>query len=187
MNNRSRNIIHNDGVLTELGDRVYWDKINEHTYKDLYKDSLECEHCKEKEIDIDLRKVPDNSSDIGEHMCGDLDQHKWVVLRGLKMKQETYDVINEVSKKDKVNDVTWHSIDTTESHHKMKYKTSATSTIAWKQDTLLLDFLSNIQRQILDTIFSDQQYIISKFNLLKNTDDITHYQMPHRYYQPRKG
>ena len=99
MNNRNRNISHNDGVLAELGDRVYQDKINEHICKDFYKDNLECEHCKEKEIVIDLRKVPDKSSNTGEHICGDLDKLGWVVLRGLKMTDSTYDVINEVSKK----------------------------------------------------------------------------------------
>ena len=95
------------------------------------------------------------------------------------MKQPTYDAINEVSKKGEGNDGTWHSIETAESHHNMKYKTSATATIAWKQGTLLLDFLSDIQRQILDKIFPDQTYIIREYNLLKNTGEITHDQIPH--------
>ena len=56
-----------------------------------------------------------------------------------------------------------------------------------KQDTFLLDFLSNIQRLILDKIFHDQQYIIGKYNLLKNTGEIKHDQMHHRDYQPRQG
>ena len=103
------------------------------------------------------------------------------------MKQETYDAINEVSNKFKGSDGTWHSIETAESHHKMKYKNSATATIAQKQDTLLLEFLSEIQRLMLDNIFPDQTYIIGKYNLLKNTGEIAHDQMPHRYCQPRKG
>ena len=69
----------------------------------------------------------------------------------------------------------------------MKYKNSGTATIAWKQDTLLLDFLSEIRIKILDKIFPDQKYIIGKYNLLKNTGEITHDNMPHRDYQPRKG
>ena len=62
---------------------------------------------------------------------------------------------------------------TAESHHNMKYKNSAIATIGWKQDTLLLDFLSEIQRTILDEIFPDQKYIIGKHILLKNTGEIT--------------
>ena len=39
MNNRNRKISENDSVLTELGDRVYREKINDYTYKDFYKDN----------------------------------------------------------------------------------------------------------------------------------------------------
>ena len=107
-------------------------KVNEHTCKQFYKDNPECEHCKEKKIVIDLREVPDNSHNTGEHICGDLDKIGWVVLRGLIMKQPTYDAINEVSKKGKGNDGIWYSIETSESHRKMKYKTSVTVTSVWK-------------------------------------------------------
>ena len=68
----------------------------------------------------------------------------------------------------------------------MEYKNSTTATISWKQDTILLDFLSEIQRKILDKIFPDQEYIIGTYNLLKNTGEIMHDQMPHRDYRPRK-
>ena len=60
------------------------------------------------------------------------------------MKPHIYDAINEFSKKVKVNDGTWTYILTTESHRKMKYKNSTTVTIVWKQNTLLLYFLSEI-------------------------------------------
>ena len=46
------------------------------------------------------------------------------------MKQHTYDAINKVSKKGKGNDGTWTSIETAESHRKIKYKNSITATIA---------------------------------------------------------
>ena len=46
------------------------------------------------------------------------------------MKQETYDAVNEVSKKSKGNDGTWYSIETAESHRKVKYNNSTTATIA---------------------------------------------------------
>ena len=58
MNNRNRNISHNDGVLRDLCGRVYRDKINGHTCKNLYKDNPKYEHCKENEIIVDLRKIP---------------------------------------------------------------------------------------------------------------------------------
>ena len=64
----------------------------------------------------------------------------------------------------------------------MKYMTSIAATTAWKQDTLLLDFLSESQRLILDKISPDRTYIIGNYNLLKNTGEITHDQMPHRDY-----
>ena len=69
----------------------------------------------------------------------------------------------------------------------MKYKNNTRATIAWKQDTLLLDFLSEIKRKILDKIFPDQKYIIDNYNLLKNPGEIMHDQMAHQDYQPRKG
>ena len=94
------------------------------------------------------------------------------------MKQETYDSINKVSK---------NGIGTVESHHKMKYKTSETETVACKKYTRLLDFPSDIQKQILNKIFYDQKYIIGKYNLLNNIGEVTHDQMPHRDYQQRKG
>ena len=103
------------------------------------------------------------------------------------MIQETYDAINEVSRRVKGNDGTWTSIETAESHRKMKYNNSETATIAWKQDTLVLDFISEIKRKILDNIFHDQKYIIGKYNLLNNTGEIMYNQMPHRNYQPCKG
>ena len=86
--------------------------------------------------------------------------------------QETYDATNEVSKTVKVNDGTWIYIETAEPHCKMKYKNSTISTITWKQDTLLLDFLFEIKRKNLDKIFPDQKYIIVYYNLLKNTGEV---------------
>ena len=76
--------------------------------------------------------MPDKSCSTGEHICGNLDNHRWIVLRGLKMRQETYNTINEVSKKGKGNDGTWTSIETVESHIKMRYNNSTTPTIARK-------------------------------------------------------
>ena len=84
-------------------------------------------------------------SSIGEYICGDLDKLGWVVLRGLSMRQETYDAINQVSNKGKGNNVTWTSIETAEYNRKMIYKTSTTATIAWKKDTLLLYLPSDIK------------------------------------------
>ena len=49
------------------------------------------------------------------------------------MKQYIYDEINEDSKKGKGNDDTLTSIETAESHRKMKYKNSTIVTIAWKK------------------------------------------------------
>ena len=69
----------------------------------------------------------------------------------------------------------------------MKYNTGTTATIMFKQDTFLLDFLSEIKRKILDEIFPDQKYIIGNYSLFKNTSEITHDQMPRRNYHPRKG
>ena len=62
------------------------------------------------------------------------------------MRGTTYDVVSEVSKKNQRNDGTQTPIETAESHRKMKYKTSTASTIAWKQDTLLLGFLIEIKK-----------------------------------------
>ena len=142
-----------------------------------------------KEIVIDLREVPDNSHNTDEHICGDFDNLGWVVLRGLRMKHPTYDAINEVSKKGKCKgkDSTWHSMDPTESHRKMKYKTSVIATSAWKQDTLLFDFFIETKRKILDKTFPGQKYIIGRYSILKNTGEIMHDQMLRRDYQPRKG
>ena len=98
------------------------------------------------------------------------------------MKHPTYDIINEVSKKGKGNDDTWHSIETAESHRKMEYNTSATATSACKNDTLLLDFLYEIKRKILDKIFPVQTYVHGRYNILKNTYEITYDQMLHRDY-----
>ena len=67
-------------------------------------------------------------------------------------------------------------------HRRMKYKTSTTATMSWKQDNILLDFLSEIKRKILDKICPDQKCIIGRYNLLKNTGEIIHDQMPYRDY-----
>ena len=48
-------------------------------------------------------------------------------------------------KKGKGNDGTWHSIETAESHRKLNYNNSTTTTIKWEKDTLLFDFLFEIK------------------------------------------
>ena len=63
------------------------------------------------------------------------------------MKQPIYDAVDKVSKKGKDNYGILTSTETANSHRKIRYNNSTTSTIAWKQDTLLLYFASEIQKK----------------------------------------
>ena len=52
----------NDGIAREVGERFYWQEINEYACKQLYgTNNLTCEHCKREAFSIELRGVNENS------------------------------------------------------------------------------------------------------------------------------
>ena len=104
--NRNLNAGSMDGVARELGDAVYRKDIHRHICQDLHSNNPRCQHCRIKEIVIDLRQVPSNSYFPGDQILEDLATLRWVVLRGVRIDDITYRAIDDVYKLNKKTDDT---------------------------------------------------------------------------------
>ena len=86
-----------DGATHEIGDQVYRDNNTNKIYKDFYKDNPEYSNCRKVEEIIDLREISPTSYVLGYRIIGCLDELGWVVIRGIQIEEETYEVINVIS------------------------------------------------------------------------------------------
>ena len=183
-----------DGVAREVGDQVYRKDINDKICKDMYKENSKCPHCRRWEEVIDLREIPPSSYSNGERIVGCLETYGWVVVRGVRVKQETYDAIDFISqlgaKGRRTKKGTWTSIEDRGNNRKMKYHYTSNPRADWEADELCGNFLKDVENKVLgnvwkDTPLKDEQYILGKFNLIKNDGFIGLDQQAHTDYAPR--
>ena len=112
-----------------------------------------------------------------------LDDYGWVVVRGLRVTPEVNEAINTVAKS---KASAWHSIEGGGNKRKMRYDHSqrVMRDRHWK-GTACSQFLSDVQREILDKIFTVNRYTIGGYNLLKNDGHIPYDQQAHTDYADR--
>ena len=99
-----------DGVARETGEQVYRGNIHHHTCGDIYNDYPTCVHCKRRETVVDLRGVPPTSFVPGERIIGDLEELGWMVVRGVRINDDTYESINNVSQLGRGHGRSWFNI-----------------------------------------------------------------------------
>ena len=176
-----------DGVAQETGEQIYRDGITYHTCGDIYEEHPTCVHCKRRETVVDLRGIPPTSYSPGERIIGDLEELGWIVVRGVRIDDDTYESINNVSQSGRREDGTWFPVQSDGQARKMKYKHTASPHTRWSADVHLRTFTEQLTTSVINKINPNEQYQIGKLNLLKNTNHIYHDQMPHKDYLPRKN
>ena len=190
-NRRNRNKGSMDGVARELGENLYRDGITDKICQDLYKDYPQCLDCLNLEGGvIDLSDVPSSSYNPGDIIIGDLEQLGWVVVRGVRVTEQTYAAIDKVSKVGATKDGSWTSIEDHGGNRQMKY--SHTQKVNrdkhWKQKECN-QFLVDVKEKILDRVLIVQEgaieYDVGSYNLLKNKGYIGCDQQAHTDYPPR--
>ena len=190
-NARNRTKGSTDGVAREYGDQVYRDDITNKICKDFYEEDPDCGNCsKEAEI-LDLRGVLPHSFAPGDRIIGCLKELGWVVIRGIRVQEKTYEAINTIADSgyngNATNKPYWTSIEDRNSKRVMKYKHNSTPHVMWSTDKRCSDLLGEIKTELLDKHLEGANYIIGKFNLLKNNGDVPTDQQAHTDYQPRQA
>ena len=101
-NTRNRNVGSMDGIGRGDGSHIYRGNKTERTCEYMYEDNLECDHCQHtlgNNLDeIDLSEVPENSYSPGDKIIGCLEELGWVVVRGVRVSQDTNEEIIKLSK-----------------------------------------------------------------------------------------
>ena len=133
----------------EYGESVYRNDIHCHTCQDLYNSTPRCPDCQKPETEIDLRGIPFNSYNPGDVIFGDMKELGWVVVKGLRIDDGTYTKINDIARKGRGHDGTWHSIEDRGNNRQMKYKhTSKNGQSDWEKQPMLKQFLSGIKEKV---------------------------------------
>jgi hypothetical protein len=199
-NTRNRNVGSMDGIGREDGSNIYRGNRRERTCEYMYDSNSQCSHCQHDITDvldeIDLSEVPENSYNPGDNIIGCLVELGWVVVRGVRVSQDTNDDIVKLSKigQNSQGD-NWHSIENGGSNRKIKYKHTdkLKRDRHWKKPKCA-HFLTDIQKQIIDKVFLQKDdkgdaltpYQIGGYNLLKNAGKIENDQEVHTDYADRK-
>ena len=74
-----------DGVVREVGDKVYRDNITNKICNEFYRENSECSYCCIVEENIDLRDMTPTSYVPGDRITGSLDKLGCVVIRGIRI------------------------------------------------------------------------------------------------------
>ena len=140
-----------------------------------------CGHCgPDIEFVLDLSTVTDDQYRSGEIIAGDLDMYGWVVVRGAIIDNDTKQEINAIAERGE-----WHCIESGQSKRKMKYNINSKPPIKQWGTKKMTQFKDDIKKLNLDVVFKNENYVIGKFNLLKNDGYIPYGQDPH-YDYPRR-
>lgn len=189
-NRRNRTKGSTDGVSREQGDKVYREDITNVICNQFYEENPRCDYCS-KEIEIlDLSGVSRHSYNPGDRIIGCLEELGWVVIRGIRVQDDTYESIDTIANSGYHGRVTktpyWTSIEERNNKRVMKYKHSSTPHVNWEKDAHCSNFLGDIKTKLLDNILKGGNYIIGKFNLLKNNGVVPTDQQAHTDYPPRQ-
>ena len=188
-----------DGVAREIGEQVYRSDITNLICKDLYKDKKECLQCRSWEQIIDLREIPKTSYQPGQRIIGCLETLGWIVVRGVPVTEETYRKINIIAEAGTggrpARTPKWYSIEDRNNNRVMKYRHDSKPHANWNKDDSCKQFLNHLQTKVLDKVFKkpefvydipeDSQYILGKYNLLKNNGNVSMDQQAHTDYPNR--
>ena len=175
-NARNRTKGSTDGVAREQGDQVYREDMTNVICNQFYEDNPSCVHCS-KEIEIlDLSGVSSNSYNPGDRIIGCLEEYGWVVIRGIRVKDDTYKSIDTIANSGfngRVNNKPyWTSIEERNNKRVMKYKHNSTPHVNWEKNVHCSKFLGEIKTNLLDNILKGGNYIIGKLNLIKKTTEL---------------
>jgi hypothetical protein len=188
-NVRNRTKGSTDGVAREQGDKVYRENITNKVCEEFHAEDPVCfKCCKEEEI-LDLSGVSPNSYASGERRLGCLEELGWVVIRGIRIGEKTYEAIDYIAQLGhngrQCIKPFWASIEDKNSKRVMKYKSTCTPHVNWSNDGVCSDFLGKIKTKLLDTNLPGANYTIGKFNLIKNNGVVPTDQQAHTDYPPR--
>ena len=127
----------------------------------------------------------------GERIIGCLEELGWVVIRGIRVKETTYEAINAIADAGYNGRATkvpyWTSIEERNNKRVMKYKHNSNPHVNWSEDYRCSNFLEQIKTKLLDHNLKGANYIVGKFNLIKNNGDVPTDQQAHTDYQPRQA
>ena len=96
-NSRNRTKGITDGVAREKGNQVYRDDITDKVCEDFYEQDPACIMCSTEAEIIDLSGISPMSFAPGERIIGFLEKLGWVVIRGIRVGETTYEVINAIT------------------------------------------------------------------------------------------
>ena len=181
---RNRTTGTTDGVARETGEQVYREGIHYHTCPDIHEEQPTCVHCNRRETVVDLRGISPQSYIPGKRIIGDLKELGWMVVRGVRLDEPTYESIKGVSYIGRGWHGTWHPVQSDGSKRVMRYKHTTSPPTQWSSG-LLNRFTEELTTSVIIKINPNQKYRIGKFNLLKNDGYIHHDQQPHNDYPSR--
>lgn len=180
-----------DGVAREIVDQVYRYNITHKICKYFYNNDPECLSCCMVEETIDLRTISPMSYSSGDRIIGCLEKLGRVVIRGIRIQNATYEASKTIADSENNGRLTQKpyltSIEDVNSNRVMKYKHSSIPHTNWSQEGHCCKFLKEIKTHVLDRILNGDNYIVGKFNLIKNNGDVPLDQQAHTEYQPRKA
>ena len=146
-----------------------------------------CDRCRLVERTVlDLTVISSKSYDPGSVIIGDLEKVGWVVVRGTsKINQdldECHPAIEEILDISQ-NHQDWFEIDN-QKGRKMMFDHESVPAEEWSSEAIS-NFFKLIKKKILKRNLKHEDYIMGKFNLLRNFIPMENDQMPHYDYPPR--
>uniref|UniRef100_A0A7S2W040 Uncharacterized protein n=1 Tax=Eucampia antarctica TaxID=49252 RepID=A0A7S2W040_9STRA len=137
--NKTRSQGVNDAVLREYGRSLYHHNQN-NLCTHIDKESSPCTHCNEGETVLDFTKfLPTQFNRPGQVIVGDLEQHGWVVFRGVGVYDNNKAEINEIAMKgaNKTNPLgNLKNIEKVAGNHKMKFDHTGGKAKEWYEGSL---------------------------------------------------
>ena len=171
-------------MARDTGEQVYREVIHYHVRPDIYEEQPTCVHCNKRETIADLRGISPGIYVTGKRIIGDLEELGWMFIRGVRIDEETYNRIRGVLHIGRGWHGTWYPVQSDGSKLVMRFKHISTPPTQWSS-WLLNRFTEELTALVINKINPNKEYMIGKFNLLKNDYYITNNQQPHKDYPPR--
>ena len=139
-------------------------------------------------LNIDLRCIADESYQTGDRIIGSLDDLGWEVLRSGRITNGIDSDIKEIGRSGGGWCGQWHAFDDNV-HRVKKYSESSDVSKEWRNNRSARDFLDIINNKVLNKRLDGGQvvsnYVIQKFNLMRNIGKIYNDDKPHTDYLRR--